>query len=607
MRNTSCIIPNGYLDGKENTPAHCLVRMGHDAVPQLAEALGDKRFTRAVEYHRNFYSSHRVLTVGECAETILAKITGLAFDEPVYARDAKGKGVPRQELVKAEVRAWYVELQRKGERLLLMEAAARGDDNSSEQGKRLLRRYPKDALAPLIAGAESAKSGPVRATLVSLAGSIKGNDALQFLLAELKEGPLAEARLAAARSLHERGRPEGLAAMIAWWNGPRSSPPKGAGDHEDPAEWAETIARFLAECGEVEAINALAKDLRKKPIDLRLEVLSSLAHQRGPAKQAARVEAAVEALLIAALDDTEERTGMSGIWNGKYFSDPRMCDVAGHVLSELDPKRYPFDLAAPLAVRNRRLVELKNVWRQANNLAPVAVPQPRKIAAVPAERLRPLLDKFLAGPAEQRAKAQAAIEGFGLGALLGVLQRQDDTERKEEQALLDGLAKRLSCVIADIELGDMSLKPDAALVKRLEALKGKPFDPKTFIQTIGATVKGLPPGAHGLGIFAHRPGDGTGFSLRLDLLSAARAGQVTRVVQNLVKPVEPKGPPPWLSYTERVKVGPDHVHGVSGGGRTSTWTNGSDPELEGVLDRALAALPGVPIEIRIRLIAEWRE
>src|SRR5438105_3532584 len=48
------------------------------------------------------------------------------------------------------------------------------------------------------------------------------------------------------------------------------------------------------------------------------------------------------------LDDTEQRKGMSGSWNGKEYRDPRICDFAGHVLNQLDGARFPFDLAAPM-------------------------------------------------------------------------------------------------------------------------------------------------------------------------------------------------------------------------------------------------------------------
>lgn len=82
-------------------------------------------------------------------------------------------------------------------------------------------------------------------------------------------------------------------------------------------------------------------------------------------------------LLVAALDDTEARTGMSGTWNGKRFKDPRVCDVAGHVLNALDPARFQFDLSAALDQRDRARLELKNAWRKQHGLPAVPLPQPR--------------------------------------------------------------------------------------------------------------------------------------------------------------------------------------------------------------------------------------
>ena len=62
-----------------NTAAHQLVNIGYPAVPQLIAALDDPTFTRSVGYHRNFYFSHTVLTVGDCAAFILNRIAGKAF------------------------------------------------------------------------------------------------------------------------------------------------------------------------------------------------------------------------------------------------------------------------------------------------------------------------------------------------------------------------------------------------------------------------------------------------------------------------------------------------------------------------------------------------
>jgi hypothetical protein len=75
--------------------------------------------------------------------------------------------------------------------------------------------------------------------------------------------------------------------------------------------------------------------------------------EKNRAKKPAKVAAAVKGLLVAALDHTDEYVGMSGTWDGKEYADPRICDMAGHVLNQLYPKKYAFDLAAQPGARDR--------------------------------------------------------------------------------------------------------------------------------------------------------------------------------------------------------------------------------------------------------------
>jgi len=70
------------MNDKGTTPAHRLVEIGYPAVPQLIEALTDERFSRSVGYHRDFCLSHTVLTIGDCAQQILPRISGRSFYVP---------------------------------------------------------------------------------------------------------------------------------------------------------------------------------------------------------------------------------------------------------------------------------------------------------------------------------------------------------------------------------------------------------------------------------------------------------------------------------------------------------------------------------------------
>src|SRR5262249_33758775 len=107
----------------------------------------------------------------------------------------------------------WAELQKKGEKRFLIEAVERGDRNSYDQARRLLERYPDAALPAILAGIKAAGGRSTRDLLVAVAAEVKGDAPIPFLLTELKEGPEEYGRVLAARSLHERGRPEGLAAM----------------------------------------------------------------------------------------------------------------------------------------------------------------------------------------------------------------------------------------------------------------------------------------------------------------------------------------------------------------------------------------------------------
>src|SRR5262249_49926346 len=137
--------------------------------------------------------------------------------------------------------------------------------------------------------------------------------------------------------------------------------------HRD-SEWAE----FLGSSGKVEAIAALQRDWRKLPADQRLDIVFSTPrymenvqslHDEGTSPtirlhdSLAQVQAALERLLVAALEDTEQRQGLSTGRDGRFgyigFSDPRVCDVAGYCLYELAPQKYSFDPFTSLAKRSR--------------------------------------------------------------------------------------------------------------------------------------------------------------------------------------------------------------------------------------------------------------
>ncbi len=503
----SCNIFNDREE-KEDSPAHELVKLSFEAVPRLLDALSDARFTRSVDYHRDFYFSHRVLRVAECAHIILYRITGVDF------RNYEGPDQKKYPDLQTAARAWWEEFNRMGGKQGLIDGTSLGNPNSISQARLLLKRYPRSALAAVIAGAQKTKDSRVSSSLVKIAGEIAGDAPVPFLKKELTNAPDLTTRLAAAQALHKRKVPEAVTAMIAEWNKPHA--------YTYDKEWYEfdgelvELSRFLSTSGSPKAIRTLAAGFRKRSVALRFSIISSFnetdgsnwgisssGHTSGgpvdgPVSLDRKFNVAVEDLLVASLDDTEERPGMYVRWGKTHFEDPRICDAAAHVLGLRWPKKYSFDVAAPLSERDRRLVQLINIRRRERGEKPLPVPEPRTIPQLPKAQTDALIRKIADAPAvEARKKAIAAIEKLGVGALQAVaaeVRRRDadDPLRKE----FDQLWRKMACIVVEVKMDKGSLPLEATLSKALGNLKGKPLTAGAFVgllrQFAKAARKGEP-------------------------------------------------------------------------------------------------------------------
>ncbi|HEY1786044.1 MAG TPA: hypothetical protein VGG30_10865 [Pirellulales bacterium] len=368
-------------DSDEDTPAHRLAKIGFDAVPQLIDALSDPRPTRSVGYLRDFRFSHHVLTVGDCAQQILNQIAGRSFFKFNHTGGYMAQD-GRIDSVAAAAREWYAEVLKKGEKQTLIDGATGGDDQSVSQARRLLKKFPDDALPALIAATRAAKIDFNRNQLVGLVHQVPGEPAQEFLLEELRDGPVASTRLVAAKSLQRRGRSEGVAAMIEHWRAKHlPDPPCDPGAPDPESTDTHDVAIFLVSRGGVDGVKAVASRFADLPVALRLDIVSPFGDapslnvlRTGSKDDLARLgtaaesndnqelRAAVVKLLITALDDTQPRKGFAVSWNGASISEPRICDFAGLALNHFDAARFPFDLSASLPERDRGRAILKNVW-----------------------------------------------------------------------------------------------------------------------------------------------------------------------------------------------------------------------------------------------------
>ena len=115
-----------------DTPAHHLVKIGFPAVPQLIEAMGGERFSRAVGDHRSFVFSHQVLSVGDCAGQILREISTDVFSPHYLLGGDEARRVQMAE-DRAAALHWWRAVQENGEAQVLTEAIAKARNGSKAQ------------------------------------------------------------------------------------------------------------------------------------------------------------------------------------------------------------------------------------------------------------------------------------------------------------------------------------------------------------------------------------------------------------------------------------------------------------------------------------------
>jgi hypothetical protein len=502
-----------FLDPRgQKSPAHQLVAMGYDAVPQLIEVLGDDRLTRSVGFHRNFYFSHHVLGIGDCAEKILERIAGRSFWDGKTTNSAMLKDGEVLE-TKKKIEAWWKEFQEKGEKQMLIDGVRSGNFDSPEQAKRLVNKYPDSAMPAIRQGVKSATRDWTARSLVENAAKIKGERATAFLREQL-HGAYLVCRVAAARGLLDRSRDEAIEAMIAEWNKARNE------------EGQEDLINFLLWCGKAEAVKALAKELHKRPINVALQAIEAI-HSPGWGWEeqqkplAPNVEQAIDQVLIEELDDYRERTGMSGSWGDKEFSNPRLCDLSGHVLAERWRQPAWFDLSGSSKTRDRQRVELKNVWLKKQGKDPLPLPVSKKIEPLSNLQIHPLFQRLeAASSAEERANACKRLVASGLPALHAV-QEKLRTLKPNDPAYADikAMAAQMATIVEDVQFSKDSAPPPKDFRKQVDALRGQPLTESQAVDLIRTLTGALPPGITGIKLSIDREGDGTGMTLGITLTS----------------------------------------------------------------------------------------
>jgi hypothetical protein len=525
--------------GVEGMAADRLATIGLEAVPQLIDALDDKRFSRVVESH---HDSVYMLRVSDCARLVIERLAGRTFAD----RSAPEEPDERDRWAvesKKRVVAWWAEFQRKGEKQMLVEATERGDSDSGASGKLLRQRYPEAALDALNKGIAAATDEWVQTFLTRMVGELGSAEALASLRRQLSAAALRR-RVAAAKELHKLGYINGVQPMIEEWG-------RVIVDDRLPHD-VEELIDFLALCGQPEALRALGKDLRRRPFDVRLAAVQAVGRlDRENYKVTPEAAAARDEFLIRAFDDAERCWHLSMLCDDKVMHEPRLGDLAAHELAHLWKMPSAFDINAGPSVRQRQKMDLMNIWRTRQWLARLPLPGPKHVERAPESVGRWLQALMNAANAGERREARLAIEELGSCALPAAAELLARTSANHPAHSELGICvSRLACVVRDVKLGKRSAVPDNDLRARIDSLRGKPLDAKALIDLYVAVLNPLPEGVRGIDVIVEREDDLSGISLDLTLVKGPR-------------PTVPKALP-W-SYEQSISDGTQGIHGVQGG------------------------------------------
>lgn len=450
------------MKGKGTSPAHQLLVIGDAAAPALIEALTDERFSRSVGFHRDFYFSHTILAVGDCAQQILERMTGQNF----YSRGSTSGYMSNEDKmrqVQKTAQQWWRERQQKGKKQMLVDTIAAGKTQPNTLVEQLKKEAPDAVADAVLRGADNADGDWLTRQFIDELAALKSPKATERLARFMKEHGNVEVRLGAAGWLLNQNHPGALPAALYEW---RVLPAADHGGRED--EFEEVVTLLLAS-GDTGAMQKLVERWEGRPVRQRFEIVSKLGEwlasppssrhftqvKPRPVQPEAR-ELAI-ALLARALEDTEKRSGMSGSMGDFAFRDPRICDFALWSLHGIDGKKYLFSPRADRRQRDAERISAANIWRQEHH-QPLLPPPP---------------------PPGPKVDVKDALK------IVKVLIKPER---------------------------DFAGTP---LVRRALQLRGQAFAPKTLSSLLVEFVRGAVPGASGLCVEATREDDLTGVELIL--------------------------------------------------------------------------------------------
>ena len=574
---------NIFLDERgEESPAAKLVTLGFPAVPQLIEVLEDQGFTRSVGYHRNFYFSHHVLRVGDCAERILCRIAGRNFYQRTYTNGAMAKD-GQATSIKKQIEAWWKEVKTKGEEQVLIEAVMTGDDNSSNQAQVLVKKYPDSAVEAIRKGlAKSTREWTSKRLIAVLAqhGSDKAEELIRQQLLNGKKLPI---RITAAQALMRTGRSQlAIERMLHEW---KNYSPDATRDYsfDDPEG---QIAVFLLHAGSSQAVKSVTERFPELLARTKFEVINSLSDADLNLDQA--YVDAVEAFLVESLQATDE-VSMSGSYGDQSFSNPRVCDIAGYVLTKNWPEIYSCRLDGTERERDAERFTAINHWRSANGLKPIKVSKPFVVKLIPNEITAPLIEKIASNESKDACeKALKQLAKLGPGAIEAAEKLSSKIEDSHPFAKqVRQLTMDLPNTITVTSMDNKSETVTQAWLVKVPQLKGQTFSSEMLIGLLTEFAKERP--CAGIRVKAIRDGNDNGVELNVEWIGT---------------PAKRGGSQQSWNKDVNVMLGRQHLnHSVGSSSLDYAIKSGSYGDLKAAVDKSLAS-PDKHMRVVVSLVID---
>ncbi len=378
-----------------------------------------------------------------------------------------------------------------------------GDRYALNQARRLVEKYPDDALEAIVQGARSSNSSRIRDGMIELAASL-GETAMTFLMAQMDNAPDLKNRTTAAWRIANENPERAIDAMVREWKQVSIEAGQTESKTDSISEGVKELIRFLTSRNSADCITVLHDHYAAQSIAVRFEIVTAfgfstgmissssngpggtlnIGNDRQPIKELVKTE--MESLLIDALSDTDQRDGLSGTWDDYSFIDPRICDVAGHVLMGRFPEKYAFDPKGTPDVIEVQRIRSINHWRAETGIELLAEYQPREIERVPVDQSAPRINAILAATTNtQRAFAVEEIGKLGYGALPAVLEAMESMPLESDGLYeLRQLARQLSLTVTLVACAKDSLPFTGDLQQQLASFEGRQLTESKIVELL---------------------------------------------------------------------------------------------------------------------------